>query len=72
MDLSNALRMWSWLSIWRMDMSEGCTRGKYLIMSSCICRYRNASQREAVARIILGIAACGQRLQCTTIIFSLT
>ena len=22
MDLSKALRMWSWLSIWRMEMSE--------------------------------------------------
>ena len=22
MDLSNALRIWSWLSIWRMEMSE--------------------------------------------------
>ena len=60
MDLSNALRMWSWLSIWRMDMSERCTLGKYLIMSSCICRYRSASQREAVAWTTLRSAACGQ------------
>ena len=37
MDLSKALRMWSWLSICRMEISERCTLGKYLIMSSKIC-----------------------------------
>ena len=46
MDLSKALRMWSWLSIWRMEMSDRCTLGKYLIMSSKICTQKATFSRQ--------------------------
>ena len=36
---SKALRMWSWLSIWRMLTSDGCILGKYLSMSSLTCTH---------------------------------
>ena len=36
-----ALRMWSWLSIWRMLPCDGCILGKYLSMSSLTCTHTN-------------------------------